>query len=222
MIYICLIVLTFINCTYSMSFEFAATQSPNRLSYFGGNTIKTTCDPTKKCAIDISDRSTCERLGCCFLNNNCYAKKYFIINKEPSAKVPKFTIPLDNGKAIQKNRADALKYCQDNYPNGQLPVFTATDNWLTLAGRTEMLKDAFAGITSIGNSDEFYLYADYDLSTKDVSSVDGEFLCKREDIETTRWYPSPTFTSLTIFKSFKIENNSPNPSAGLYILCQHD
>ena len=49
-----------------------------------------------------------------------------------------FTIPVHDtyGYPLSASRAEALKYCQDNYPNGQLPVPTATDDWLTLSGRT--------------------------------------------------------------------------------------
>ena len=49
-----------------------------------------------------------------------------------------FTVPVDDeyGGPIGATRAEALKYCQDNFPNGQLAVPTATDDWLTLSGRT--------------------------------------------------------------------------------------
>ena len=46
-----------------------------------------------------------------------------------------FSVPKkDDGLVVKATRADALKYCQDNYPNGGLPVVTATADWLTLAG----------------------------------------------------------------------------------------
>jgi len=81
--YPCLILLTLVSWTHSLSLQFAATQSPGQLHY-GSSTIRATCDETKKCAINTSSRSRCERMGCCFLNNQCYSKKYFIMNQETS------------------------------------------------------------------------------------------------------------------------------------------
>ena len=66
------------------------------------------------------------------------------LNKQLIAekKVPSlFSVPTnDDGLPIITTRAEALKYCQNNYPNGQLPIVTATADWLTSEGRTLVCK----------------------------------------------------------------------------------
>jgi len=212
-----LILLLFVHCAHSLSFQFSATQSPG---HYGESTISATCDPSRKCALDTSSRSTCERWGCCYLNNECFAKNYFIINQGPSEppkkKVPSlFSFPTDDdGLPIITTRAEALKYCQNNYPNGQLPIVTATADWLTLEGRTEKFKGLFTGATSTS----FELYLDFNYQTGDVTRVDGEFVCKGVDFEHQDiWYKSG-FPSVLMVGNLEIIN-----SGGLVgILCQHD
>jgi len=216
---ICLIVLTFVSCTHSLSFQFAATQSPNRQLHYGDKKFAVTCDPTRKCATDTTSRSTCERWGCCFQNNKCYSTKHFIMNEESSEKKAPalFTVPVHDkyGYPLSASRAEALKYCQDNYPNGQLPVPTATDDWLTLSGRTKKFNNVFDGSMS---GFEFHIHLDYDYDTDDVTTVDGEVVMKGAQFEGTAFYTESHYTSLTIL-DLKIENGDPND---VYILCQHD
>ena len=59
-----------------------------------------------------------------------------LTKKIAETKAPLFTVVFDDGSPLETTRAEALKYCQNNFPNGQLPVPTATADWLTLAGRT--------------------------------------------------------------------------------------
>jgi len=217
--YPCLIVLTFVHCTHTLSFQFAATQSPNaQLHYYGDSTISAKCDTTTKCAIDTSSRTTCERWGCCFQSNNCYSTKYFIINQGPSKKkIPLFTVPRGStGSPIYTSRAAALEYCQDNFPNGQLPVPTATTDWLTLAGRTEMFKGVFVGnAVAMG----FHLHLDFDYTTNDVTTVDGEFVAKGNDFELHEFRWIDGFTSFRMTGTLGIGNGNP---WYMVVLCQHD
>jgi len=217
---ICLIVLTFVSCTHSLSFQFAATQSPNRQLHYGDKKFAVTCDPTRKCATDTTSRSTCERWGCCFQNNKCYSTKHFIMNEESSEKKAPalFTVPVDDeyGGPIGATRAEALKYCQDNFPNGQLAVPTATDDWLTLSGRTEKFKNVDDSIRSTGY--EFHIHLDYYWGTDDVTTVDGEFFTKGADFQHARFYQDSTLTTVTML-GLRIENGSQNNAR---ILCQHD
>jgi len=216
---ICLIVLTFVSCTHSLSFQFAATQSPNRQLHYGDKKFAVTCDPTRKCATDTTSRSTCERWGCCFQNNKCYSTKHFIMNEESSEKKAPalFTVPVDDeyGGPIGATRAEALKYCQDNFPNGQLAVPTATDDWLTLSGRTEKFKNVD---DSIRSTYEFHIHLDYDWGTDDVTTVDGEFVMKGADFQHAKFYQDSNYPSVTMI-GLRIENGSPDNA---YILCQHD
>jgi len=220
MIYFCLVLLLFVHCTHSLSFQFAATQSP--ISHYGESTISATCDPTRKCGIGTSSRSTCERWGCCFQNNDCFAKKYFIINQgPPKKKVPsQFTVPLEKSTdgrmlSIMATRADALKYCQDNYPNGGLPVPTATANWLTQAGRIEMFKDVITGNAIFA---QYRLDLYYNHVTDEVSTVAGEFVAKGADFEDNFFFRSGEFRYLILSGDLQIMNGN----IGLSILCQHD
>jgi len=217
----CLILLAIVSCTHSLSFQFAATQSPNnRKLNYGDREFIATCDPTKKCAIDTSSRSTCERLGCCFQNNECFAKNYFIMNQEPSKiKVPLFTVPRKtDGSLLEKtDRATALKYCQDNYPNGQLAVPTATDDWITYGGRIEKFKGVFTGFNV--KNEEFHLHADFNHLTRDVTTVDGALVANGDDFELSGYNAFPVFPGLSMYGELRISNGNPGK---MYILCQHD
>jgi len=211
-----LILLLFVHCAHSLSFQFSATQSPG---HYGESTISATCDPSRKCALDTSSRSTCERWGCCYLNNECFAKNYFIINQGPSEsakkKVPLFSIATDEGSPVTAHRAEALKYCQDNYQNGKLPIVTATADWLTKAGRTEKFKGLFTGdAVRYG----FYLYVDYNYLTDEVTTVDGEFIAKGADFEHEDFWHED-YPLVTMWGDLEISNNTPVKRK---ILCQHD
>jgi len=213
-----LILLLFVHCAHSLSFQFAATQSPG---HYGENTISATCDQSRKCALDTSSRSTCERWGCCFQNNECFAKKYFIINQgPPKTKAPLFTVVFDDGSPLETTRAEALKYCQNNFPNGQLPVPTATADWLTLAGRTEKFKDVLNSIPSYMHSYfVLHLHVDYDHVSDDVTTIDGQFVAKGADFENSLFRPLNVLNSLAILPDFKIVNGYPEEMG---VVCQHD
>jgi len=218
--YSCLIFLLFVHCAHSLSFQFVATQPPN--SHYGDNIISATCDPTRKCAVDTSSRSACERWGCCFQKNECFSKKYFIINQGPSEppkkKVPVFSVPRnDDGLVVKATRADALKYCQDNYPNGGLPVVTATADWLTLAGIREKFEGLFTGAAFVGI--DFDLYLDYNHLTDDVNTVEGEFVCKGADFE-YKYFEYDPASIVTMWAADLEVTNSVDIERG--ILCQHD
>jgi len=136
-------------------------------------------------------------------------------------KVPsQFTVPLERSTdgrmlSIRATRADALKYCQENYPNGQLAVPTATADWLTQAGRIEMFKDVITGDATFS---KFHLHLDYDHVTDDVSTVDGKLVAKGADFEDSFYFTTDEDIYLILSGDLTIMNGY----CGLDILCQHD